>query len=54
MDDIYKIETEVKSIRMEKWLADKIREDAKNNERNFNQQVVYIIKKYYEIQQATK
>ena len=42
-------ETESKTIRFEKDLIDKIDEMRKDTERNFSQQVKFMIKRYLEI-----
>lgn len=43
--------TELKGIRIPKNLIDKIKKSAEKEERTFSQQVIYIIKKYYELQE---
>ncbi len=42
-------EVEQKSLRLPKSLVEKVKEDAEKNHRNFTQQVIHIITKYYEI-----
>lgn len=42
-------EVEQKSLRIPKELVDKIQKDAEKNHRNFTQQVIHIITKYYEL-----
>lgn len=57
MNEEYKMEYPElisKSIRMEKPLADRILADGKREQRNFTQQLMYIAKKYYEIQDNFK
>jgi len=44
-------ETTVKTLRLPKELIKKIEESAKKEERTFTSQVIYIIKKYYELQE---
>ena len=39
-----------KSIRLEKNIVERIEKDSKNEQRNFTQQLTYIIKKYYDLQ----
>ena len=46
-----KKETELKGIRMPKDLIQKIEESAEKETRTFSAQVIYIIKKYYELQE---
>lgn len=46
-----KKETEIKGIRMPIELIKKIEESAEKETRTFSAQVIYIIKKYYELQE---
>lgn len=46
-----KKETELKGIRMPIELIKKIEESAEKETRTFSAQVIYIIKKYYELQE---
>ncbi len=46
--------TENKGIRIPKDLLEKINASAKKEERTFSQQVIYILKKYYELQESNK
>ena len=48
---IMKEKTILKGIRMTESLIEKIEKSAKKEERNFSAQVIYIIKKYYELQE---
>ena len=41
----------IKGIRMSDSLIEKIEKSAKKEERTFSAQVIYIIKKYYELQE---
>lgn len=41
----------IKGIRMSDSLIKKIEKSAKKEERTFSAQVIYIIKKYYELQE---
>lgn len=41
--------TETKTIRMPKELVERIEQDAYKQNRDFTKQVLFIIKKYYEI-----
>lgn len=41
----------VKSIRFTEDLMKKVKESAEKEERTFSAQVIYIIKKYYELQE---
>lgn len=44
-------ENSVKSIRFPKELMDKVQKSAEKEERTFSAQVIYIIKKNYELQE---
>jgi len=46
--------TENKGIRIPVELLEKINKSAKKEERTFSQQVIYILKKYYELQESNK
>lgn len=46
-----KEKTILKGIRMTESLIEKIEKSAKKEERTFSAQVIYIIKKYYELQE---
>lgn len=46
-----KKETELKGIRIPVELIKKIEESAEKETRTFSAQVIYIIKKYYELQE---
>ncbi len=47
-------DTEHKGIRIPKELIEKINKSAQKEERTFSQQVIYILKKYYELQESGK
>lgn len=47
-------DTEHKGIRIPKELLEKINKSAAKEERTFSQQVIYILKKYYELQESEK
>lgn len=44
--------TELKGIRIPVSLIEKIVKSAEKEERTFSQQVIYIIRKYYELQEG--
>lgn len=47
-----KEETEHKGIRIPVNIIKKIEESAEKEQRTFSQQVIYILKKYYELQEG--
>jgi hypothetical protein len=43
--------TKQKTLKIPVYLLDKIEKDMKKEERDFTKQIIYIVKKYYEIRE---
>lgn len=54
MDNLQDTETQSKTIRMETTLIEKIEEMRKGTERNFSQQVKFMLRKYIEFTENIK